>query len=111
MKKILSLILVLCLGACSSTTTIVSTDKDAKIYVDHEYRGKGSAIHTDTKIIGSTTNVTLKKDGCRPMTYSFQRSEEFDVGACAGGVFLLFPFLWIMKYKPTRTYEFECEPQ
>ena len=27
------------------------------------------------------------------------------MGAIIGGVFLLFPFLWTMKYDPARTYE------
>ena len=96
--------------ACSSTTTIRSTDPEAKIYVDGELRGRGSVTHSDSKIIGSTTMVKLQKDGCEEQSFSFQRNEEFDVGACIGGVFLLFPFLWIQKYKPERTYEYNCRP-
>jgi len=33
------------------------------------------------------------------------RNEEFDVGACIGGVFLLVPFLWIMGYRPVHMLE------
>jgi hypothetical protein len=95
--------------ACSSTTTIRSTDPAAKIYVDGEYVGKGTVSHTDTKIIGSTTMVRLEKPGCEPRTFNFARNEEFDAGACAGGVFVLVPFLWIQKYKPEHVYEFDCE--
>jgi hypothetical protein len=110
MKTILVLILIGALTAsCSSTTLISVTDKEAKVYIDGEYKGKGGATHTDTKIVGSTTSVVLKKKGCEPKTYTFSRSEEFDAGACLGGVFVLVPFLWVMKYKPVRTYEFECE--
>jgi hypothetical protein len=36
------------------------------------------------------------------------RNEEFDVLACIGGVFVLVPFLWIMKYKPV--HQFELQP-
>lgn len=94
--------------ACSSTTLIRSSDPDAKIYIDGEYKGKGQVSHTDTKTIGSVTSVRLEKKGCEPMVYSFSRNEEFDAGACAGGVFVLVPFLWIQKYKPEHSYEYEC---
>jgi hypothetical protein len=94
--------------ACSSTTTITSSDPTAKIYVDDEFVGTGSVMHTDQKIVGSTTFVKLKKDGCETQNFSFSRNEDFDAGACAGGVFLLFPFLWIEKYRPLHTYEFSC---
>jgi len=112
MKKtvhsIIAMLTIVGVIGCSSTTTIRSTDPDAKIYLDGEFKGKGSWTQTDTKIIGSVTNVRLEKEGCEPMTFSYARNEEFDVGACAGGVFLLFPFLWIQKYKPERTYEYTC---
>jgi hypothetical protein len=94
--------------ACSSTTMIRSTDPEAKIYVDGELKGRGTVTHTDTKIVGSTTSVRIEKDGCEPQYYTFSRNEEFDAGACAGGVFVLVPFLWIQKYKPERTYEYIC---
>lgn len=110
MKKMVSLLLVgLFLASCSSTTLINTNDKDVKIYIDGEYKGRGTASHTDTKIVGSTTSVMLKKKGCAPRSYTFSRSEVFDAGACAGGVFVLVPFLWVMKYKAARTYEFECD--
>lgn len=60
---------------------------------------------TDTKIVGSTTTVRLEYPGYETTTGTISRNEEFDVGACIGGVFLLFPFLWIQKYKPIHTFE------
>ncbi|HXH31560.1 MAG TPA: hypothetical protein VNJ01_12150 [Bacteriovoracaceae bacterium] len=108
-KSVVGLLLLSVLASCTSMTTITSTDPQAKIYVDGEFRGTGSATHEDKKIVGSTTNVTMKKDGCRPQNFSFSRSEEFSPGACAGGMFTLVPFLWVMSYKPSRTYEFQCE--
>jgi hypothetical protein len=93
---------------CGSTTVIRSTDSNVRIYVDGEYKGKGQVTHSDTKIIGSTTSVRFAKDGCEDQNFTFTRSEEFDVGACIGGAFVLVPFLWVQKYKPERTYEFEC---
>jgi hypothetical protein len=94
---------------CSSTTVIHSSDPDSKIYVDGELMGRGTVTHTDTKIVGSSTQVMIKKDGCEPQTFVFSRSEEFSVGPCIGGVFLLVPFLWVEGYRPQHNYEFECE--
>jgi hypothetical protein len=112
MKNVLLLVLASTyLAACSSTTLIRSTDPQAKIYIDSEFKGTGTATHTDTKIIGSTTSVRLEKPGCEPQFYNFSRNEEFDAGACAGGVFVLVPFLWIQKYKPEHVYEYSCSPK
>lgn len=109
MKRYISMVLASSLFfGCASTTIIRTNDKDVKIYVDGEYKGKGSAVHSDQKIIGSTTHVQLKKEGCESQAHSFSRNEEFDAVACLGGVFLLFPFLWIEKYKPEHIYDFEC---
>ncbi len=93
---------------CSSTTLIRSSDPEAKIYVDGEFKGKGSVSHTDQKTVGGTTQVRMEKEGCEPVYYNFSRNEEFDAGACIGGVFVLVPFLWIQKYKPEHTYEYAC---
>jgi hypothetical protein len=92
---------------CSSSTMIRSTDPDAKIYVDGELMGKGSVAYSDTKTVLSSTSVRMEKPGCAPVTNMMSRS-EFDVGACIGGVFLLFPFLWIEKYKPEYNLEYSC---
>jgi len=109
LKSTISLILLAVFTvSCSSTTTIISSDKDAKIYIDGELRGRGTVTHTDMKIVGASTVVKMSKKGCEDQIQSFAKNEEFDAGACAGGVFTLVPFLWIMKYKPTHTYEFEC---
>ena len=113
-------ILVICLFltaliSCASTTTIRVTDQNdsidrgVKIYLDGSYKGRGEIMHSDTKIIGSTTNVTLKKEGCRSASRSFSRSEQLQVGALVGGIFFLVPFLWVMGYNPIHSYEFECE--
>ncbi len=109
MKKTIAIVLSAALFAsCSSTTMIRTTDPQAKIYIDGEFKGTGTVTHTDTKIVGATNSVRIEKPGCEPAFYTFSRSEEFDAGACAGGVFLLVPFLWIQKYKPERTYEYNC---
>jgi hypothetical protein len=110
-KNILTGVLILATfgSACSSTTMIQSSDPSVKIYVDDEYKGTGSVSHSDTKIVGSVTQVKFKKEGCETQMFNFSRNEEFDAGACAGGVFLLFPFLWIQKYRPMHSYDFTCQ--
>ncbi len=109
MNKFISLLLVLIFASCSSTTTIIVSDKDAKVYVNGEYKGKGTASHSDTKIVGSSSVITLKKKGCETQTHYFTKNEKLDYGALVGGIFLIVPFLWIMKYKPMHIYEMECD--
>ena len=93
------------LSSCASTTMIQSNPSGAKLYLNGETVGKTPYTHTDTKIVGSTTTVSLKKEGYETLNTSFSRDEEVDVGAIIGGIFVLVPFLWTMKYKPTHTYE------
>lgn len=105
--RIVSLVLTLSilLSSCASSTMIYSGPEDAKIYIDGEPVGKTPYLHTDTKIIGSTTTVKLEKEGYQPFYTTFSRNEQADAGAIIGGLFVWIPFLWTMKYKPTRTYE------
>ena len=93
------------LSSCASTTMIQSNPSGAKLYLNGESVGETPYTHTDTKIVGSTTTVSLKKEGYETLNTSFSRDEEVDVGAIIGGIFVLVPFLWTMKYKPTHTYE------
>ncbi|SMD43831.1 PEGA domain-containing protein [Aquiflexum balticum DSM 16537] len=97
------------LAGCGSTTMIQSKPDNAKVYLNGEYMGTTPYAHRDTKIVGSTTIVTLEKEGYQTFNTSFSRDEELDVGALIGGLFLLVPFLWIMKYKPFRNYEMKPE--
>lgn len=93
------------LSSCASSTTIQSNPTGAKVYLNGEPVGVTPYTHTDTKIVGSTTQVRLEKDGYETLYTAFSRNEEADVGAIIGGVFLLVPFLWTMKYKPQRMFE------
>ena len=105
--KMISLFLAgsILLTSCASTTMIQSNPSGAKVYLNGEPVGTTPYTHRDTKIVGSTTTVKLEKDGYDPLNTSFSRDEEVDVGAIIGGIFVLVPFLWTMKYKPTHTYE------
>lgn len=93
------------LESCASSTVIQSNPSGAKLYLNSNYVGTTPYRHTDTKIVGTTTYVRLEKEGYEPLNTSFSRDEQADAGAIIGGIFLLFPFLWTMKYDPSRTYE------
>jgi len=97
--------LLLFLHACASSTVISSNPNGAKLYLNGEPVGNTPYTMTDTKIVGSTTTVRLEYPGYETTSGVISRNEEFDVGACIGGVLVLFPFLWIMKYKPTHMFE------
>ena len=107
LSKAISLMLAgaILFASCSSTTLIQSSPSGAKVYLNGEYTGVTPYTHTDTKIVGSSTQVRLEKEGYETLNTAFSRNEDADVGAIIGGIFFLFPFLWTMKYKPVRTYE------
>ena len=93
------------ISGCASTTIIHSIPDGAKVYLNEELAGTTPYLHSDTKIVGSTTRVRLEKEGYETLHTTFSRDEEVDAGAIIGGIFVLVPFLWTMKYKPAHTYE------
>ncbi|MFD2574305.1 PEGA domain-containing protein [Spirosoma soli] len=101
----LALAALILLESCASSTVIQSNPSGAKVYLNSSLVGTTPYTHTDTKIVGSTTFVRLEKEGYQQLNSSFSRDEKADAGAIIGGFFLLFPFLWTMKYNPSRTYE------
>jgi hypothetical protein len=107
MKSLVVLILLAAFIAtgCSSTTVIRSIPPGANLYIDGSPVGKTPYTYSDTKIVGSVTTIKLKKDGYDETNVTMSRSEEFDAGACAGGVFVLVPFLWVERYKAEHVYE------
>ena len=98
-------ITMLAFTACASSTTIHSMPPGARLYLNGEPVGSTPYTMTDTKIIGSSTTVRLELPGYETFNGVISRNEEFDVGACIGGVLVLFPFLWIQGYKPLHSYE------
>lgn len=112
---LLALAALILLESCASSTLIQSNPAGAKLYLNSTYAGITPYRHTDTKIVGSTTYVRLEKEGYQEFNSSFSRDEQADAGAIIGGFFLLFPFLWTMKYYPSHTFELvpsvAAEPQ
>ena len=104
-----ALVMAAALAACSSSTVIRSNPPGARVFLDGMYVGQTPYVMSDTKIVGSSTSVRLEYPGLPPVTTSIQRTEEFDATACIGGVFFLFPFLWIAGYRPDHFYEMAAQ--
>ena len=109
MKPVFALFGLILLTACSSTTTIRSSDPDARIYVNDEYVGTGHAHYTDRKVAFSNNVVTIRKEGCVVNEHEFRRNEDPDGGAIVGGLLFGVPFLWVTEYKDEHAYEFDCQ--
>lgn len=93
------------LSGCASTTVFQTTPSGAKIYINDELAGNTPYTYSDTKIVGTTSIVKIKADGYEDFNYVLKRNEEVNVGAIIGGILVLFPFLWVMDYKPMHTFE------
>ena len=96
------------LTSCASSTMIQSIPTEAKLYIDGEYKGETPYKHEDTKIVFSSTDVKLTKEGYKDYLATFKRDEEIDAVPIIVGLFFLWPvWLWALKYDPARTYELE----
>ena len=105
MKKLVCIALAISVSACASTTIINSDPSGARVYLNGEKVGTTPYTHTDTKIVGSTNTVLLKKEGYQDFSALFSRNEDVSVGAIVGGICVLVPLFWVMDYKPTPSYE------
>jgi hypothetical protein len=95
---------IVLLSGCTSYTMIRSVPDGATVYVDEELKGVTPYRHSDSKIIGSTTEIRLEKEGFDTYYTQLVRLEEADGGAIIGAFFFLPAILWAAKYKPSHTY-------
>lgn len=102
-----SLAVVILFASCSSSTMIVSNPPQAKLYVDGEMVGETPYRHSDSKIVGSTIDIRIEKEGYKPFITDITKNEEADIGAIIGGLFVWVPFLWTLKYKPSHTFNLQ----
>jgi len=102
------MVMTLLFSSCASSTMIQSTPVGADVYLNGEHAGTTPYKHRDMKIVGSTTDVRIEKEGFETLQTSFSRDEKADIGAIIAGVFFLFPFLWTMRYKPVHSYEMKA---
>lgn len=110
MKKKITLLLLLVsmpilFSQCASRTIINSTPQGAEVFVNGEFRGTTPYEYSDTKIMFSTTSLTLKKSGFEEMHVMLQRNESVDVGPIIGGFFFWPAWLWSMKYNENHHYK------
>ena len=84
-----------------------TTPEGAKVYADGQYLGTTPVTYSDTKIVGSSTNIRIEKEGYKTVNAVLNRSEQADIGAIVGGLFVWIPFLWTMKYNAEHNYEME----
>ncbi len=99
------LLLGLLFGSCRSTTVITSDVRGAEIYINDEFCGKDSCEYKTRSIVGTSTNILIKKEGYKDFKTTISRTEKLNVGALVGGLFILPFFLWIMNHKPTHNYK------
>jgi hypothetical protein len=83
---------------------IESTPSRAKVFIDGAYAGITPYMYTDYKLVGSSTNVRIEREGFTPLSTYINKNEEADFGAIVGGLFFMVPYIWILKYKPVHSY-------
>lgn len=105
MKNLLSLLLVMSVAGCASSTVIHSVPEGASLYLNGEKVGTTPYIHTDRKMSGTYSMITLKKDNHQEFKAALARNEEVNYWAVFSGVVLVAPLFWVMDYKPVHTYE------
>jgi hypothetical protein len=91
---------------CSSSTLIKSNPPGAKLYVDGQYKCETPCTHSDTAASGAMKTIVLKKEGYKDQT-GLIKKEETMVGPIIGGLFFLFPFIWMLGYPSEYTFEME----
>jgi hypothetical protein len=101
----LLLAITLLFSSCSSTTVITSQPPGAAVFINGQRVGTTPYPYRDTKIVGSCNALNLELDGYESVNTIFCRDEAADVGAIIGGLMVLVPWLWFMKYHPYRHYE------
>ncbi len=91
-------------AGCASSTVLQSQPPGARVLLNGIPVGNTPYTMTDTKMVGSTTQIRLEYPGYQPLDTAITRSEEIDVLALIGGILLLVPFLWVMGYQPAHLY-------
>jgi hypothetical protein len=94
--------------SCASTTIIRTQTDGAKIFIDNQFVGEQSAVYTDRKIAFKESDLRIEKDGCKTQTYTLQKSDQIDYLALVGGILMVVPTLWIMKYDPVTYVPYKC---
>lgn len=79
----------------------------ATVAINGAIVGRTPYTLTDTKIVGSSTPIRFEYPGYAPLDVTLTRNEEVDVLPLIGGLILLVPFLWVMKYQPNHNFQLQ----
>lgn len=104
-RSIVILLMSILFSSCASTTIIDSIPSNADLYLNGKHVGQTPYKHKDARIVGSSNSVRLDKEDYSIYKTSFSKDEKIAIGPLIGGVFVLFPFLWVMKYEKGHLYE------
>ena len=109
LSKVLSFIIILTilLTSCTSTTFLQTSPNYASVYVEGNKVGTTPYEYSDRKIAGSSTAIMIRQEGYKDLWTNLKRNEQLDVGALIGGIFFIYPLLWIKKYDRIHYYELE----
>lgn len=107
MKKYIAILMAFFfLVGCASNINIKSKPDGADVFIDNIKVGKTPMDYSDTAIAGTTKNIKIVKEGYAPLETVIRKS-EFKIGPCIGGLFVLFPFIWILGYPETQEFELQ----
>lgn len=107
MKKFLYSLLGLALlfiTGCSSTTMIQTEPPGAKVYADNMLLGESPVQIKDYKFATSSTYIKLEKEGYETLNTVICKDEKIHVGAAIAGLFLYYPWVWVLEYQPVHNY-------
>lgn len=102
-----TLVSLLIISGCASTTLIETNPPGAKIYINGKLKGETPFQHSDEDIIFTSKAVKITKDGYQDLYTTISRSEQPEVGPIIGGFFFPPIWLWSFGYDPVRMYELE----
>lgn len=93
--------------SCSSTTTIRSEPSGATLLINGNKVGETPYTYSDSKIMFSKQQVSLKKRGYKSFSSVITR-DELAAGPLLAGIFCFFPvLLWSFEYAPFYNFELE----
>jgi hypothetical protein len=92
---------------CASSTVLQTQPPGATVAINGAIVGRTPYTLTDTKIVGSSTPIRFEYPGYAPLDVNLTRNEEVDVLPLIGGLFVLVPFLWVMKYQANHNYQLQ----
>ena len=104
---IAALITAAAFTGCASSTVLQSQPPGARVFLNNVPVGTTPYTMTDSNIVGTATAVRLEYPGYQPLNTYIVRNEELDALALIGGLFLLVPFLWVLKYNPSHFYQLQ----